>query len=169
MDYSKRWQILEEIGAGGQGKVHRVLDKELFDEDVLWRELKDAIVTLGATQHEAQYREKYNLLKRIHQDLHSIADPQQHGALKVLHTPEDARDFGAQEERIRREIKAMQESEHPNRIELIDVDQDSKWFVSKFYPGGVLTKSTEYIARPDGRNQRGQSSEFRKTGSLHAV
>ena len=40
----------------------------------------------------------------------------------------------------------MQESEHPNLIELLVVDADSKWYVSKFYSGGVLTKSTDYTA-----------------------
>lgn len=147
MDYRMRWQILEEIGAGGQGKVYRALDRNQFNEDSLWRELKDVIVTLGAMQQEPQYKERYNLFKRVHQDLHALADPAHHGALKVLHTPEEARDFDAQEERIRREILAMQGNENPHLIELLDVDPDAKWFVSRFYPGGVLTDCPDFTGK----------------------
>jgi len=27
MEYSEKWEIVEELGAGGQGKVYRVLNK----------------------------------------------------------------------------------------------------------------------------------------------
>jgi hypothetical protein len=33
MKYEERWEKLEELGSGGQGKVYRVLDKEKVNLD----------------------------------------------------------------------------------------------------------------------------------------
>jgi serine/threonine protein kinase len=68
-------------------------------------------------------------------------NPLNWGALKILHKPEDARDADRAEARMSREIKAMRDISHPNLIRIIDADNNSKWFVMKYYPKGTLFKN----------------------------
>jgi len=31
MDYKKKWQVIKELGAGGQGQVYKVFDREQYE------------------------------------------------------------------------------------------------------------------------------------------
>lgn len=77
-------------------------------------------------------------IRRSINDYVRIEDPTNHYALKVLHSPNDARNYEDAEERIRRELEAMKEVPHPNLLKVEDYDPDEKWFVSRYYPGGTL-------------------------------
>ena len=66
------------------------------------------------------------------------ANPSNQGALKVLHNPENARDENLAKDRIKREIEAMTNIKHPNLAQIIDVDPDFQWYVSKYYSNGAL-------------------------------
>ena len=65
-------------------------------------------------------------------------NPMNHGALKILHSPNEARNFEDAEERLRRELKAMKQASHPNLLKIEAYNRDEKWFVSKYYPNGTL-------------------------------
>ena len=89
---------------------------------------------------------KQSVLDLVHMD-----ESTYHGALKVLHEPQDARDDARAEERIKREIQAMSEISHPNLLKILDSDTDGKWFVSEFYEKGSLDKSSDlFTGNPAG-------------------
>ena len=61
-----------------------------------------------------------------------------YGALKILHSPNEARNFDDAEERLKREMEAMKQTSHPNLLKIEDHNPDEKWFISKYYPKGTL-------------------------------
>lgn len=139
MEYTTRWEKIKEeaIGQGGQSKVYEVIDKQKF------------ITTFGSIPSIIQSLADRNIggdthLKFIDKfsgaimDFVKWHDPNNHGALKVLHQPEDARDFERAAARIKREIEAMANLDHPNLLKILDKDDEAKWFVSQFYSRGTL-------------------------------
>lgn len=143
MDYSEKWKVLGDIGEGGQGKVYRVCRKKEYSE--IERKVCDTLrmVTTGATYRDSQKETPYEELRKWLPKMLQMEDPCNQFALKVLHELKDARDPKLAKERIQREIGAMSKNLHPNLIKLEDFDHDGKWFVSRFYPGGPLTKKIE--------------------------
>lgn len=136
MDYSEKWEILDTLGEGGQGKVFLVIPKP--KGDTLYTDLSQAIrqvATFGGSDTFQREFEK-SILTLIERK-----NPSNQKALKVLHKPEDARDYELAEERIRREIKAMSEATHPNLLKIIEYDLDSKWFVSEYHPKKTISNS----------------------------
>ena len=88
MQYRGRWEEIEGIGEGGQGKVIRVLDKRKVRLDLFT--LTEAIVHMIGHRREVEVREE------IRQGIARIVRaeiPVNHGALKILHSPNDARKF----------------------------------------------------------------------------
>lgn len=144
MDYSKTWKIIEFLGKGGQGEVHRAikLDVNKNIKNPINVALKDVIS--NATNHEGR-QESYDRFYEALSEMIKIHDSSQQGALKVLHKPEDARDGDLAQERIVREIKAMSDYTHPNLIRILDADPDSAWYVSQFYPNGTLWDKRELL------------------------
>jgi serine/threonine protein kinase len=139
MDFQKRWKKLELLGKGGQGEVYRVLDLGKFDLDAMFRTVRDAITS---TQTREKQQEQFERFRNVILDFGRMEDPVSQGALKVLHLPEAARDAGRSGERISNEIRAMSENIHPSLLTLIDVDPDSKWYVSEYHPRGSLAKTS---------------------------
>jgi len=133
MDYLKKWKIIENLPEGGQGKVYRVLkleNNQRIEADIL-DSLRNLTVSFIPVENREKYYEKFsNALF----DLFKIQNPSKKGALKVLHKSDDAK----AQERIKREIQAMSKIIHPNLIEILDIDPDSIWYVSKFYQNGTL-------------------------------
>lgn len=131
-----RWEIFKDLGEGGQGKVFRVLDKRRFDIRKILPAIKESHhwVNVDAGQREKHYP---ILRERIFALIQS-ENSNNHGALKILHTPQDARDAALAEERIKKEIESMAKVNHPNLIKILDTDPDGKWFVSQFYPHKTL-------------------------------
>jgi serine/threonine protein kinase len=79
-----------------------------------------------------------------------MQNPSAYGALKVLHQPKDAVNPDKASDRIRNEIRAMKEITHRNLLPIIDVDQDSKWYVSPYYWKGTLaTNAPKFVGKPD--------------------
>jgi serine/threonine protein kinase len=147
MDYSNRWRIIGELGQGGQGTVHRVIDASKFNIDKQVRpNIMHSLRGLTSAQTEESQEKFFESFRKAVLDLVRMEDPAYHGALKVLHNPRDARDAALAEDRIRREIQAMSEISHPNLLKIIDTSPDSKWFVSKFYPKGALDKHPNKFA-----------------------
>jgi len=140
MDHSKKWRKIETLGEGGQGIVYRVNKLNLELE-------KDCIKSLrgltGITSSVKQDREHFDMFRKSLFELLKLEDPSRQGALKVLHEPKDARNANLAAERIKREIKAMSENIHPNLIKILDVDPDSRWYVSQFYENGTLSDNRD--------------------------
>jgi serine/threonine protein kinase len=140
MTYGGRWETLAEIGAGGQGRVYTVYDRNQFDIAKLGLELRNAIGNLPFATFQ-EYGERLEEFHKVVRAIMAMDDPRNWGALKVLHRPEDARDPERAEERIKREIQAMSEDTHPNLVRLLDFDHGSKWYVSKYYRNGSLARN----------------------------
>ncbi len=148
MDFSEEWEIRGEmIGEGGQGKVYRVIPRSMghYSVDVnMIRAIKELGNQFGGDDHRKQEFEQFkkNLFLLFERE-----KPINQKALKVLHKlPEDARDFELAEKRLKNEIKAMSEISHPNLLNIVDFDLDSKWYVSDFFPRGSLSKKLNVCA-----------------------
>ena len=145
MDFKKRWRLLDEtpIGGGGQGKVYRVIDEDKFkiryDSN---NPLVHSIRNLTSVAKETQIKLLYEMFRDEILKMFQMENPINHGALKVLHNPEEARDPELAKERIKKEIKAMNDISHPSLIEILDYDLESYWFVSKYYSNGTLEKKS---------------------------
>ena len=142
-NYQERWTIIRGLGEGGQGTVHEVLDKSQFD----LHKINAAIANVAHAGLHVGENEQLREIKAFREaiaDVIRMDDPNTHGALKVLHAPDKAKDPERSEERLKREIEAMSAMSHPNLLEILDADPDHKWFVSKLYPGS-LTKQNPFI------------------------
>jgi len=140
MLYENRWEIIAEIGGGGQGKVFRVLDKLNFDGISLEfvRNITKSITVLRNNELEYDQKQHFEEFRKALRVLINMEDFLNHGALKVLHDPREARDPGRAHERIKREIDVMSKILHPNLLKILDHDDEGKWFVSQFHPKGDL-------------------------------
>ena len=139
MQYENRWEEIETIGEGGQGKVIRVLDKHKFGLDL--SNISSAIESAVESALEPESEQQSDLEKEVRKEFAKIVqaeNPMNHGALKILHSPNEARDFEDAEERLKRELEAMEQADHPNLLKIEDHNLDEKWFVSKYYPNGTL-------------------------------
>ncbi|MBC7821183.1 MAG: protein kinase [Planctomycetaceae bacterium] len=143
--YKQRWEIQSELGQGGQGKVFHVLDKDAVQPiDTLIQDFVEAIGVLTSGVNFQDHRKRaaetlrvtLDALMNRHQAAHA-------GALKVLHDPENARDPVLAEERLNREISAMQKVKHQNLVEILDANPSERWYVSRYYSGGVLSENFE--------------------------
>jgi len=144
MDYKYRWKIIAILGQGDQGRVYRVVDTKEFDIDGQIRpDIENSLQGLVSSDKSETRKKFFELYRWAMVELIQMEDPENQGALKVLHKPKETKEAKGVErvqDRIKREIKAMAAISHPNLLEILDTDRDSRWFVSKFYPKGSLDK-----------------------------
>ena len=163
MEYKRRWRLIDELGEGGQGKVYRVLDGSKFEIDNrILPEISQLVNALTTEKDAKSIGKHFNELRHLLSTLNEMENPKNHGALKLLHSPADARDYGLSHKRISREIKAMNEVKHLNLLRILDynvgfdyerfvkslgsddeIDPKPPWFVSEFHPKGTLMKNKE--------------------------
>jgi serine/threonine protein kinase len=140
MKHETRWQQIRKIGQGGQGPVFEVFDKTKFDiEHNLLQGLKNSLG--GLTTAQQSYHPYFNQFRTILDSLLELRDPRNHGALKLLSLPDEARDPKLSLARIKKEIEAMQRCSHANLLPLLDSDPDSGWFVGQYYHQGSLSEN----------------------------
>ncbi len=142
MQYRGRWEKIEDIGEGGQGKVIRVLDKQKVQLDL------HAFTEAIQRSQQPVNRDIMEDWKKIRKGITEIVraeNPVNHGALKILHSPNEARNFEDAEERLKRELKAMQQADHQNLLKVVDYNLEEKWFVSKYYPNGTLKDRSNWF------------------------
>jgi len=141
MDYKYRWKIIAILGQGDQGRVYRVIDTKEFDIDGQIRpDLENSLHGLASSDKSETRKKFFELYRWAMVELLQMEDPENQGALKVFHKPNEAKGADRVQDRIKREIKAMAAISHPNLLKILDTDRDSRWFVSKFYPRGSLDK-----------------------------
>lgn len=142
MNYEERWEIIEALGEGGQGKVFRARDKKKHDvEGDIGPRIRKAIGELSATvRGPGDSNRGFAEFRTAVLDLLEAEHTSNHGALKVLHEPKDARSPEQGAQRIADEMRLMSEVEHPNVLRILDADEDGKWFVSQFHPAGTLAE-----------------------------
>jgi serine/threonine protein kinase len=147
MDYLNKWEVVADLGQGGQGKVFRVRNRsELGNKNTLRTALRQFIkgdVRYDAASQKREDDQKFQKARECLLELVRLEDPANQGALKVLHRPEDARDPDLARERIEREIDAMSKTLHPNLAEILDVDDQRQWYVMRYYPNGTLANKRE--------------------------
>lgn len=141
MDYSKRWDVIKGINSGGQGKVYLVRDKQIFDiKKEIYPTLEKSMRQICASTMlpNGIALQVFDSFRKTIVNIIKMEDLSYYRALKVLHQPQEARDFTLAKDRIKREIEAMADNLHPSLLKIFDVDKDSGWFVSKFYQNGTL-------------------------------
>jgi len=141
MDYSDKWEIIRQIGEGGQGRVYLVSKKSEFVSDTAVRTALGRM-TKGVV-YETTREKEYEDFRKCLLEMIKMEDPSNQCVLKVLHKPEHARDADLAMERIKREIEVMSETRHPNLAQILDIDPDSQWYISKYYPNGTLADRRE--------------------------
>jgi len=131
------------LAAGGQGKVYRVIDVKKFDELELRRPIQLWIENVTHLEAEEKIAKGFREFGESIINIGKMANPSNHGALKILHKPEDARDATLASERIKREIEAMVKISHPNILKILDSDKDAQWHVSQYHHRGSLIKNVD--------------------------
>jgi len=144
MDYKYRWKIIAILGQGNQGRVYRVIDTKEFDIDGQIRpDIENSIQGLVSSDKSETRKKFFDLYRWAMVELIRMEDPENQGALKVLHRPKETKEVKGVDrvqDRIKREIRAMAAISHPSLLKILDTDRESRWFVSKFYPKGSLDK-----------------------------
>ena len=96
-------------------------------------------------KHKATIPEAEKLIRKVIAEIIRTENPVNHGALKILHSSDEARNFKDAEERQKRELKAMQQIDHPNLLKVLDYNLEEKWFVSRYYPDGTLKDKSDWF------------------------
>jgi serine/threonine protein kinase len=168
MDYRKRWDIIDELGEGGQGKVYRVMDKTKFDVlGDLFPSIQNSFATFSGASREDQKKETFETFRKAIVDMMRMENTEEQGALKVLHEPKDARDHIRAGERIKREIKGMDSITHPNLLKILDYDPDGKWYVSEFHSRGTLNNNKNLFIGNFVKSLRAFHPVVEAVGLLH--
>ena len=140
MQYERRWEEIETIGEGGQGKVIRVFDRQKVQLDLSI--LTEAIAEMIRNRRDVELHEK---IRKGIAKIVRAENPVNHGALKILHSPNRARNFEDAEKRLKRELEAMEQADHPNLLQVLDYNLQEKWFVSIYYPNGTLKDRSDWF------------------------
>jgi len=145
-----RWEILRELGQGGQGTAYLVRDTTKLDVDATITEFRTIATRFGGiATPEAAQRTARSALEAIETYLRRDA-PENVAVLKLLH--ESARRDEKALARLRDEIDVLTRIEHPNIIRIVDASPADGWFVTPYYPEGPLSAN---LARFAGRLEEG--------------
>ena len=146
MRFEDHWEVVKQLGEGGQGKVFLARDRRAPATVVARKAVIDAVRDMNrATVPKEGFQEEAfdRFLGAMRGLLIEANDTGNVAAVKVLHAPEDARDPGRARDRIRREMEAMARASHPNLLRVREVDPDGGWFAADYHPSGTLAHCPE--------------------------
>ena len=137
-----KWEVIEFIDQGGQGRVYRARDVSGSVAALgRNRDLENAIAIFSSiSADEEREQAASHLVEVIRAVVRETAAPI--GALKVLLPVEEgvAEDEEAALERMKAELSALESVDHPALVKVLDSNLDERWFVMEFLEGGTLSK-----------------------------
>ena len=106
MDYKYRWKIIAILGQGDQGRVYRVIDTKEYDIDGQIRpDIENSLQGLISSDKSETRKKFFELYRWAMVELIQMEDPENQGALKVLHKPKETKE-GKGMERVQDRIRA---------------------------------------------------------------
>jgi len=128
------WRVIKGLGAGAQGEVFLVRRLPRKQYEALNEHIFQATAAV-------RFEEGPLLLDYLFDAFRAFSESEA-GALKVLHSPERAKNPATAERRFARELQALRDRPHRGLIKLLDHDEaEKRWFVMEYYPRGTLTQS----------------------------
>jgi serine/threonine protein kinase len=100
-----RWEVVKELGKGGQGVVSLAIDSDKIDLEKLSTDLVEAVARISAVTTVDQVRPQSLSLLNILESYFNRNNARNTGALKVLH-PELLKDSKARE-RLETEVRLL--------------------------------------------------------------
>ena len=145
MEKYGQWEVMKELGEGGQGKVYLAKDIEKTKgTEQRFAEINRSIGTLTTAQPtETRRQAAQDLVRAIASLSPTTPDPSSLGALKILHKPKQENGIEKALERMTQEIDALQTLNHPNVLRILDHNVKERWFVGEYHPGGTLSNHNE--------------------------
>ncbi|MDP2607230.1 MAG: protein kinase [Deltaproteobacteria bacterium] len=140
MDTYGKWEIVKELGGGGQGMVYLVKDtQKTGGSPQRIAEIRKAIATLASAQtHQVNIEMGKLLLEAIAHLTPNTIEPSALGALKLLHKPRESAGFEKAKERMKQEVSALSNIKHPNILKILDQNMGDGWFVGEYHARGTL-------------------------------
>ena len=140
MEKYGRWEVIKELGEGGQGKVYLVKNTENTKEsEQRLAELNRSIGALTTAQPpETRRQAAQGLIDAIASLSPTTIDVSSLGALKTLHKPLQDAGFEKALERLKQEVDTLQNFNHPNMLRILDSNIKERWFVGEYHPSGTL-------------------------------
>lgn len=139
-----KWQVLRELGSGGQGTAHLALDATRVDPEAMLECVRHVVGGLAASGTKEEHRTRaVELLTLIETHLRREVS-EQCGVVKVLHEP--ARRDAKALERLAREVEVLAAIRNPHIIKILDASVKDGWFVTPYYPEGPLSKHLDRFA-----------------------
>ena len=136
------WEIIEELGHGGQGTVYLARNASRVTERLESRNevIRHSSSIAGTSQRQEKLAAVDDLAKRLH-DIAVPDDPRYLGALKVFDLPSDAEEREQAKGRFKDELDALQSLKHLSILRLLEgshLDVPTLYMVTEFHPGGTL-------------------------------
>jgi serine/threonine protein kinase len=133
-----KWQILRELGAGGQATAYLALDAEKLDLEGMGERARHLVGDLAVAGTEEDNRNRaVELLNLIEQYVRRESSDAS-AVIKILHPA--ARQDPKALERLEREMEFLTHIDHPNLIRVLDANIRDAWFVTPYYPDGPLSQ-----------------------------
>jgi serine/threonine protein kinase len=136
------WQVIKELGHGGQGTVSLAKDtRKTGSTEQQLGEIKKAIVNLSVGTTPEVTRQSAQALTDAIALLHpQTLDPASLGALKVLYKPHESADYEKAKARLKQEVEVLTLMQHPNILRILDHKPEEGWFVGEYHSRGPLSK-----------------------------
>ena len=134
------WEIVRELGSGGQGTVYLVQNPAAIKRrqlDLLTIETTIGTLTKGGSAEVTKQapRDLANAIKS-----YIMEDPSSFGALKVFKIPPGGPEAEKALGRLRSEVEALEKVRHPSLLGLVAYNLDEHWMITEYHPNGTLAQ-----------------------------
>ena len=135
------WEVIKELGGGGQGNVYLAKDTQRADStEGRLEDIKKDISRLASMQtHHTQVEMGKLIVEAIDCLASKHVDASALGAVKVLHQPRVKEGYEKAKERMKREVEALSRITHPNILKIYDCNTEEGWFVGEYHHRGPLS------------------------------